>query len=430
MDATKLSTKQVATLQAAHGRVNIWHGSIRSGKTLVSLFRFLAFLALWDGPGEFAIVGNTMNTVYRNVFRVLATATLFTPVRHMIRYRQGQPTATILGREVHVIGAGNAAQASRLQGLTAAAIYVDELTTIPEPVFKMALGRLSLPGSKLFATTNPNSSRHWLYKQYIANPPRGWRVMQLNLDANPTLTPGYIAALKREYAGLYYDRYIRGMWVGAEGAVYDAFDPADYRAGGNTIPWTDVPEPLEYLGVGIDYGTTNPTAAIRLALADLPGHGPALIALDEWRHAKQPNRAAATDLELSRGLRTHLATPAWPTATTPPEGGRTVVDPAAASFREQLRRDGITTTAGYNDVLVGIRRIDALLGNRRLLITDRCQHLLDGIANYRWDPKATERGEDSPIKQDDHEVDALRYGLLTTRHRWRHTIDAATKEAA
>src|SRR5690606_4293976 len=137
------------------------------------------------------------------------------------------------------------------RGMTLAGAYGDEVTLWPESFFTMLLSRLSVPGAQFFGTTNPDSPGHWLKKRYLDRADElSLRRFRFTLADNPALDPAYVEALKREYTGLWYRRYILGEWVAAEGAIYDMFDPDRHVA-------RELPEILHWW-VGVDYGTTNP----------------------------------------------------------------------------------------------------------------------------------------------------------------------------
>lgn len=410
-----LSHRQTESLATSNGRVNIWEGAVRSGKTFVSVIAFLMAVALAGTGGEIVITGKNRDSIFRNFFRVIEEAPGLRALRDHVKYRQGAPTAIIFGRTVHVIGANDAKAENVIRGMTVLLAYADELTVLPQAFFKQLLARMSPPGARLYATTNPDSSRHWLKVDYLDKLDQlvNWRRFKFTMDDNPSLTDDYRASLKAEYTGLWYKRFILGQWVAAEGAVYDAFDPDRH-----TITWADLPEPIEVVAAGIDYGTTNPTVSIRLGVFDLPNHGRCLVAVDEWVNKTGQIGRAATDVELSQGVRNHLATDVTKGYHTPPT--LVAVDPAAASFRAQLRTDQTPTVAGHNAVVEGIKRINGLFTKHKLLVTDKCRTLLDELDGYAWDPKQSAKGIDAPIKQDDHAVDALRYAVMTSEHRWRH----------
>ncbi|GAW50603.1 MULTISPECIES: PBSX family phage terminase large subunit [unclassified Nocardioides] len=410
-----LSPKQVQSIAWATARVNLWQGSIRSGKTIGSLVRWLQFVATAPHGGELVMIGRTREAIARNVFGPLLDPSLFGALTGLIKYTAGAPTATILGRRIHVIGASDASAVKVIQGLTVAGAYVDEASLLAEAFWTMLLGRMSVPGAQLFATTNPDGPAHWLKRQVVDRAAElGYRVFRFRLDDNAWLTvnnPEYVAQIKREYVGLWYRRFILGEWVQAEGAVYDMWDPRRHVVRRDAIPSME-----RVLSLGVDHGTTNPTRGLLVGLAERK-----LWILDEWSPP-----TGQTDGAQSQLMRTWLGQ-LEPEPRRKPEW--VYVDPAAASFKMQLFHDGMTNVANaHNDVLAGIRTVASLLGTDRLQVSEDCTNLIEQIPGYAWDPKATEKGEDKPLKVADHEVDALRYGVHSPRVLWRSSIPTTTAD--
>lgn len=408
-----LSPRQIESCVHSDARVNLWEGSIRSGKTIASLLRWLRYVATAPRGGELVVAGRTRDAISRNVFGPLMDPSLFGPLAAMVRYTAGAPTATILGRRVHVIGTSDTSAAKVIQGLTVSGVYVDEASLVSESFWTMLIGRMSVPGAQLFATTNPDSPSHWLKRQVIDRAGElGYRIFRFRLDDNAWLTannPEYVAQIKREYTGLWYRRYIDGEWVQAEGAVYDMWDPKRHVVDPAAVPTLE-----RVLSLGVDYGTTNPTRGLLVGLAERQ-----LWIVDEWAPS-----TGQTDARQSQLLRGWLGV-REPEPRQHPEW--VYVDPAAASFKMQLFHDGMTNVANaHNDVLAGIRTVSSLLGTDRLRVSAACEQLIEFLPGYGWDPKATLKGEDKPMKVDDHEVDALRYGVHSTRVLWRDSIPMVT----
>lgn len=419
-----LSAQQVRSIAESHARINIWEGSIRSGKTVGSLLRWLMHVAkVRDLPGELFMFGRTRDSVARNVFGPLRDRTLFGPLARQIEYTNGAPTASILGQTVHVLGANDKQAEEKVRGLTGKGAYGDEVTTIPEPFFKQSLGRLSVRGAKLFATTNPDNPAHWLRKDYLLRPRRrpgmpardgeldlaSWH---FTIDDNPHLDPDYIRNIKAEYVGLWYRRFILGDWVQSEGAIYEAFD--EHRHVVDTLP------PIaRTIAAGIDYGTTNPFAAVMLAIT-VDGR---LAVTREWRHDPRTARRQMTDAEFSTAIRKWLVDgdrPRW-----------LAVDPSAESFQLQMHRDGVKgITDADNAVADGIRLVASLLGTGRLIVHRSCRGLIDELPGYAWDDREAAKGIDKPVKVNDHSVDALRYSIATTHKVWRRFVPLTPFETA
>ncbi|MEU7590690.1 phage terminase large subunit [Micromonospora sp. NPDC049230] len=417
-----LAPIHLRSLVESTARLNIWQGSVRSGKTVASLLRLLIAIANAPTSGRVLLFGKTRESVNRNVFAVLTDPALFGPLARLVKYNPGAPTGSILGREVDVLGANDAKAEPKVRGMTLCLAYGDELTTIPEAFFTQILARLSVPGAQLFGTTNPDSPAHWLRKKYLLREGElNLRTWHSTLRDNPHLDPQYVADLAREYVGLWYKRFIEGRWVQAEGAVFDMWDEDRHVV-------AELPRIQRWVSLGIDYGTRNATAALILGVGD-DGR---LYLTHEWRHDPAVARRQLTDAALSRELRAWLADVQVPGATglqgVRPEW--TVVDPAAASLRLQLHEDGMTPALADNAVLDGIRLVSSLLGNDQLRVHQSCKGLIDEIPGYSWDDKAAERGEDAPIKADDHSIDAARYAIKTPEVLWRPMLRSAHTLAA
>lgn len=411
--ARYMSPKQIRSIYEANAFINLWDGAVRSGKTISSLWRFVRDVVNAPRQGEIAVVAKTGQTADRNVFGPLRSEELFGPlIARQVKFTPGAHTATVCGRKVHVIGAHDARSEERIRGVTLSLAYVDELTLVSEEFFNMLTTRLTVPGAKILATTNPDNPRHWLRTGYML------RVGEVDLkrwhftiDDNPSLTAEMVRRLKGMYPpGLFYRRFILGEWVAAEGAIYDMWDENrhvfDEFPAGIAGPWV----------AGVDYGTANPFAALLIGL----GTDGILYVTSEWRWESRRQQRQMTDAEYSLALQEWLRGARIPkTRLFGVDPQFICVDPSAASFKEQLFRDGMSPVDGANDVLDGIRTVGSLLGQGRLRVHRSCEGLIGEIPGYVWDEKKGLLGEDAPLKADDHSADALRYGTHTTRSIWQ-----------
>ncbi|MGI5353470.1 PBSX family phage terminase large subunit [Streptomyces sp. CA-250714] len=419
LDSLPLSRKQLRSIGQARARINLWHGSVRSGKTIASLLAFVIAVATAGPSGLIIICGRSLQTIERNCLDPLQDVALFGPLARHVQHTRGATTATILGRTVHLIGAADARAEGRLRGLTAQLAYVDEATLMPEGFWTQLLARLSVPGARLYATTNPDSPRHWLKTGYLDRSHElDMRAWHFKLRDNPSLSRAYVDALAAEYVGLWRRRMIDGAWVVAEGAIYDMWDEGQHVV-------DELPQMRRYWA-GTDYGTTNAFAALLLG----EGVDGRLYVCSEWRHDSRRVHRQMTDAQYSAAVRNWLATWRHPDAAPDAPAGVTpewtFIDPSAASFITQMWADGFPGIArAQNDVTDGIRSVAALLASGRLLVHRSCEGLLGEMAGYCWDPAATEKGEDKPLKVDDHSCDALRYALHSTAHEWRHLLSLA-----
>lgn len=382
------SPKQIQSFCEANKRLNIWIGAVRSGKTFSSTHALIDFMK--NGPpGDGMIIGVSRETVQRNVLGNLYKILGFPEPSSKTNETK------LYGRRIYFVGAPDESAVSRIQGSTLAFAYVDEATCIPSPFWRMLLSRLSISGARLFATCNPEGPSHWLKKEYIDRAEDlDLAYWNFTLDDNPSLDEAYKDNLKKEYTGMWYRRYILGEWALAHGAIYDNFDHYNLYEHAISNP--------KYYIVGIDYGTTNATAAV-LAAVD-PNHWPQIRVEQEyyWDSAKQGR--SKTDEELARDIKEFV-------------GYRSIraiyIDPAAASLKLALRRHNLPILDANNDVLLGIKITAKFISGKNLVIHKSCNTLIEQIQSYAWDPKAADRGEDKPVKRDDHIVDALRYALAS-----------------
>lgn len=417
-----LSRKQIESIaQSTQAKLALWSGAVSSGKTIASLIAFLGAVAVAPSTGLLIVVGRTLQTIERNLIDPLQSPELFGPLAAHVHHTTGSTKAVILGRTVHLIGAADTRAEARIRGATVALAYVDEATLVPQSFWMMLLSRLRVPKARLLATTNPDGPMHWLRKDFILRAAEvNMRVFHFHLADNPSLTADYIRDLNAQYVGLWRRRYLEGEWCMAEGAVFDMFDPDRHVLRG------PLPKLVAYPAVGVDYGTTNAFSAHLLGVQQQDtGRGVTgrLVIAREFRHDSRTTRTQLTDAQYSARLQQ------WMGEAPPPRW--VCVDPSAASFKLQLFRDGVSNVTGANnDVLDSIRLMASLLAGDQLMIHESCTGLLDELPGYSWDPDKAERGEDAPIKADDHGIDSSRYAIATTQTLWRPHLPATVAAAA
>lgn len=381
------SPKQNKSFAEATHRFNIWVGAVSSGKTFASTERLIYDLK-HGPPGDAMIIGVNRTSIQRNI------------LTHLYK-RLGFPCPTeksskaiLYGRDVWFVGAPDVSAVSTIQGSTLALAYVDEATNLPEPFWKMLESRLRVPGAKLLATCNPEGPAHWLKKDYIDKKALDLVCWNFTLEDNPVLDDAYKQQLKASYTGMWYNRYILGEWALAHGAIYDCYDQDNEYI-------NDYPAPNYYI-VGIDYGTTNATAAVLCAIT--PNKWPQIRIEKEYYYDSAISGRSKTDAELVRDIKEFI-------------GYKNVsaiyVDPAAASFKIALRQADLPVLDANNDVLLGIKITSKFISGKNLIIHKSCKTLREHIQSYSWDSKAADRGEDKPVKKNDHCLDALRYACCT-----------------
>ena len=254
-----LNPKQLDFMLFDDKRINVLTGSVRSGKTYISLLKWAIFVGKMPVDCEFLMTGKTITSLERNCLGLLSSL-----VGNNFQYSKNQKMGMLFGRKVWLEGASDERAESKIRGMTLAGAYVDELTQIPESFYSMLLSRLSVKNAKLYATTNPDTPNHWVKINIIDNEDIDKKVWHFTLDDNEILkkeNEEYFENLKREYlsmGGVFYERFILGLWVLAEGLIYKQFannpelfvreKPVDEY--GNRINFM-------LITIGIDYGATE-----------------------------------------------------------------------------------------------------------------------------------------------------------------------------
>lgn len=254
-----LNPKQIDFMLCNDARINLLTGSVRSGKTYVSLLKWAIFVASMPMNVEFIMIGKTITSLKRNCLGLLQDL-----VGDNFTFSLSQKEAKLFGHKISLEGANDMRSESKIRGMTLAGAYVDELTQIPEDFYSMLLSRLSVKNAKLYATTNPDTPTHWVKTKIIDNEDIDKRVWHFTFDDNEILkkeNEEYFENLKKEYKSMgdvYYQRFIAGLWVLAEGIIYKQFanntemfikdKPVDEH--GNKINFM-------IISIGIDYGATE-----------------------------------------------------------------------------------------------------------------------------------------------------------------------------
>lgn len=390
---SQFSLTQSISFVDSTARINLWEGAVRSGKSFISLIRWLKYIK--EAPeGNLVMVGRTATTIKHNLIDEICNL-----VGADAKYYIGKSELKLFGRRIYLVGASDERAETKIRGSTFAGAYIDEITLIPESFFIMLLSRISIPNAKIFATTNPDSPYHWLKVNYIDRQDElDLKLWKFKLDDNPSLTEAFKTNLKAEYRGLWSRRYIDGEWCLAEGTIYDFFD--------TKLHCIDFPpgQGREYY-VGVDYGTTNPAAFVLVAYNNM--HYPNYWIEKEYYYDSSKHNRQKTDSEYAEDLKNFIG-------DIPVK--QIYIDPSAASFKLECQRNGTRNILdAENEVLDGIRFVASMFNNGSLKICKACVNLIHEMSSYVWDSKSKDIGVDKPLKQNDHIVDALRYCIAT---RW------------
>ena len=366
-------------------------GAVRSGKTLaMGLSFFLWAMSCFQGQ-KFGVCGKTISSLRRNVLSEILPELGKLGAVWKEKRTENLLILRLWGNEnqFYTFGGRDESSASLIQGITFAGILLDETALMPRSFVEQACARCSVAGSRLWFNCNPEGPEHWFYKTWILGAEaRNCLRLQFTMEDNPSLTEAIRARYQRLYTGVFYQRYILGQWVQAEGRVYDFFT-ADMLG--------KAPENCEQWYISCDYGTVNPTS-----MGLWGKRGSVWYRVKEFYFDSRREKRQMTDAEYADAL-AQLA------------GGRdirgVIVDPSAASFIEVLRRRGWRVKKAKNDVLSGIRLTSDCLKTGKIVICDTCTDCIRELGEYLWEPGGS--GKDRVRKEHDHAMDDMRYFVST-----------------
>lgn len=374
-------------------RLTVLQGSVRSGKTWISLILWALWVASRPREYLYMMSAKSLQTLKRNCLL---------PLQELIGERNftfslSAKEGILFGRKIMLEGANDARSENKIRGITLGGAYCDELTLFPEDFFTMLLSRLSAPGAKLFATTNPDVPTHWLKKKYLDNEKLTDDLLNIffGIDDNTTLPPEYVASLKKEYTGVFYDRFILGKWVVAAGAIYRVFS--------DNIPAFAAPEvlpALDIINVGIDWGG-NGSAHAMVAIGMTSDFGK-LIALRSERvpaTGLTPQQIYKRIYEFCEDVQKRYGKIADVYADSAEQtliaGLREYIDPLDLTVKNALKRP----------IIDRIRATTMLMGGERFFLTSECETLREAFQGAVYDDKVV--GGDVRLDNGTSDIDTL-----------------------
>lgn len=376
----------------------ICDGAVRSGKTSIMMVAFIDWAMREFSVQRFGICGKTVDSATKNII-VPYISMSYAKQRYTIRWRRSDKLLEVKRGTVtnwfEVFGGKDESSQDLIQGRTFAGVLLDEVVLMPQSFVNQALARCSVDGAKLWFSCNPGSPQHWFYLEWIKkHKDRNALYLHFEMADNPSLSEKTLERYRSQYSGVFYDRYILGKWVLAEGLIYPMFGQANIT--------DEIPESGEYY-ISCDYGTLNPFSAGLWRVTDKKA-----VRIREYYYSGRESQSSKTDEEYYTELE-KLA------GELPVES--VIVDPSAASFIETIRRHGrFSVRKAKNDVLDGIVTTSRYIKSGQIQICSCCKDAIREFGLYRWDDKAT---EDKPIKENDHAMDDIRYFCQTVlRYRF------------
>jgi len=373
----------------------ICDGSVRAGKTVVMSLSYVMWAMETFQDENLGMSGKTIGSFRRNVV---------TPLKRMLKSRgyrvkdhRADNYLTITYKGVsnyfYVFGGKDEASQDLIQGITLAGMFFDEVALMPQSFVNQATARCSIEGSKFWFNCNPAGPYHWFKVEYLDDL-EGKNMLHLHftMDDNLSLSQKVKERFRRLYTGVFYERYILGLWVLAEGIIFDMFDKDKH------VVKTEQRRYSKYY-VSCDYGIQNPTT-----FGLWGAHGNRWYKVKEYHYDGRKEGQQKTDQEYMQDLKAFIGDI---------KTNGIIVDPSATSFISLLRKNGFRVVEAKNDVLEGIGNMGTALNDNLILYNDCCEETFREFSSYIWDEKAADRGEDKPVKQNDHHMDGDRYFVNT-----------------
>lgn len=366
-------------------------GAVRSGKTVCMSISFILWSFYRFSDTSFAICGKTIASLKRNVITPLIP--LLTELGFTCNLKTSKNVLEIKKNDVmnrfYIFGGKDESSASLIQGMTLGGVLLDEVALMPRSFVEQALARCSVEGSKFWFNCNPENPHHWFYEEWIKKAEqKNCLYIHFLMQDNPSLSKEIIGRYESLYSGAFYERFVLGKWVAAQGLVYPFFSSANI---------TKPPkQSCEKYYISCDYGTVNPASFGLWGLLDGVWYR-----VQEYYFNSREQGEQKTDEEYYQEL-CNLA--------SGKEIEAIIVDPSAASFIECIRRhQQFVCIPAKNDVADGIRQVSDALKTGKIKICDVCHDTIKEFSLYRWNDKVS---GDVPRKENDHAMDDIRYFVV------------------
>lgn len=371
-------------------------GAIRSGKTISMALSYVLWAMTTFHGQNFGMAGKTIGSFRRNVLFILKVMLLTRGYRYKDNKSENMLEVYRKGtvNYFYIFGGKDEKSQDLIQGITLAGMFCDEVALMPRSFVEQATGRCSVEGSKYWFNCNPDGPYHWFKLEWIDDPEKNMLYLHFLMEDNLSLSKKIRERYERMYSGVFHQRYILGQWTVAEGIIYDMFEKAKHVT----------ERAFEYLTnqtyISIDYGTQNATVFLMWK----KNSDGTWVCVKEYYYSGRDMKKQKTDTQFADDLEAFI------------EGEKVksvILDPSAASFKTELKQRGIHVKNAKNDVTDGIRTVATLLNKEQILFHESCKETIKEFSAYSWDSKAAARGEDKPMKENDHAMDAVRYFCYT-----------------
>lgn len=389
----------------------ICDGAVRSGKTSLMMVAFIDWAMRQFNNQRFGVCGKTVDSAIKNII-VPYISMSYAKKRYFIRWRRGEKILEIkCGGKTNifeVFGGKDESSFALIQGRTLAGVLMDEVVLMPRSFVEQALTRCSVDGSRFWFSCNPGSPKHWFYEEWILQrKDKNALYLHFEMKDNPSLSEEVLERYNSMFQGVFYQRYVQGLWVLAEGLVYPNFSENEHCFDEPPFMENGKPKRGVEFYISIDYGIVNPFAAYLWAVYDNIAYCWKEYYFDarkkKWQKTDEEHYKMVEDLASDYVIQD------------------VVIDPSATSFKETINRHGkLLPLNAKNDVINGISVVSTLIECGRIKIHRSCENAIKEFGLYSWDEDAK---QDAVIKENDHAMDAIRYFAFTILRKEFDWID-------
>ena len=381
----------------------ICDGAVRSGKTSIMMVAFVDWAMRNFSGQRFGVCAKTVGSAKQNII-VPYMSMCYAQSHYNIKWHGSDKILEVSRGPVtnlfEVFGGKDESSFTLIQGRTLAGVLLDEVVLMPQSFVHQAISRCSVNGAKLWFSCNPGAPTHWFYLDWIKrHRERNALYLHFEMRDNPSLSEKTLQNFENNFTGVFYERYVLGKWVLAEGLIYPNYQKCVITP--FETEWSD------YI-ISIDYGTQNAFSCGLWALCKGVWYR-----IKEYYYSGRDTGVQKTDTEYAEDLDEFLSD-VWQTR----QRIKVFIDPSAASFITLLRKQYKNGRVCYNinpadnGVMDGIRDVATAIQTEKIKVFNTCENTINEFGGYVWDDKA---GEDKPVKVNDHAMDDMRYFVRSMR---------------
>lgn len=376
-------------------------GSIRSGKTLSMSLSFVLWAMTRYNGENFGMAGKTIGSFRRNVLKPLKK--MLKSRGYSVEDKRSENLVTIskddTENDFYIFGGKDESSQDLIQGITLAGMLFDEVALMPQSFVNQATGRCSVDGSKYWFNCNPDNPQHFFYTDWVKqNKEKSLLYLHFTMDDNLSLSEKVKERYKRMYTGVFYKRFILGLWVVAEGLCFEQF-------ANEPTKWTkdEAEKDINFISIGVDFGGTN--SKTTFVATAIHGNFERIGVIKNYKldGAKGTIDANRLNTEFVRFVKELQKEYKAPIRYAFCDCAETYL---ITGIKKAVKSAGLGLVVGDSEKGTIIDRIvctNTLLNTDRVYFLRSCTQTINALRSAMWDEKAAEKGIDK--RKDDFTTD-------------------------